>query len=57
MEIAAVGGIVQGAGYEIKGYQTIINDLEYHNTTNQWDYRQDIYENSGIINLNCLASA
>ena len=57
MEIAAVGGIVQGAGYEIKGYQTIINNLEYHNTTNQWDYRQEIYENSGIISLNCLASA
>ena len=57
MTVAEHGGVSATAGYEIKGYKTLINNLEYHNKSNQWDYRQEVYENSGIINLNCLASA
>jgi hypothetical protein len=39
-------------GYEIKGFKQLIEDLVYHKTDNQWDYKKEVYENNGIISLN-----
>lgn len=55
MFVAEYGGIVEGAGYEIKGFQELIDELEYHEETEQWDYRQEVYHNSGVVSLKALA--
>jgi len=51
------GGIINGTDREVKGYKDLIDELEYHRTTGQYDYSQEVYENSGVISLNVLATA
>ena len=55
MFVAEYGGIVEGAGYEIRGFQDLIDELEYHQETEQWEYKREIYENSGVVSLKALA--
>jgi hypothetical protein len=57
MFVAEYGGIVDGAGYEIRGFQQLRDELEEHRDTGQWDYRHEVYENSGVISLKALAKA
>jgi len=53
MVVAENGGQTAN-GYEVKGYKQLIEELEYHRTTGQYDYKQDVYENSGVVSLNSL---
>jgi hypothetical protein len=54
--IAEEGGTLANSDREIKGFKHIIEDLEYHKTTNQWEYKQEVYANDGVISLKALAS-
>lgn len=55
MFVAEYGGVVDGAGYEVRGFQQLIDELEEHRDTGQWDYRHEVYDNSGVVNLKALA--
>jgi hypothetical protein len=54
MFVAEYGGEIEGGAYEIRGFQDLIDELEYHKDSGQWEYRREIYGNSGIVNLKAL---
>lgn len=55
MYVAEYGGLVDNSGYEVKGFQQLIDELEYHEETGQWDYKQEVYNDGGVISLKALA--
>ena len=57
MFVAEYGGLVEGAGYEIKGFQELMDELEYHQESDQWEYKRETYENSGVVSLKALVKA
>lgn len=42
---------------KVKGYQCLIDDLEWHIKEGKWKYSKDVYENNGIRMLNHYADA
>jgi hypothetical protein len=48
------GGKILGRDYEIRGFQQLIDDLEEHRDTNQWEYKHEVYDNGGVILLESL---
>jgi len=44
------GSTVQGRFY--KGYKQLMNEYEWHTITDQWQYKKEIYDNHGIIDIN-----
>lgn len=52
--VGEFGGNIDGKTYSVRGFKELIEEYDYHNNTNQWDYKSEIYENGGIISLNSL---
>ena len=52
--VGEYGGRINGRDYDIKGFQQLIDDLEEHRDTNQWEYRHEVYDNDGVIPLESL---
>lgn len=50
IEMGTNGSTVQGRFY--KGYKQLINEYEWHTTTDQWQYKKEIYDNNGIVDIN-----
>lgn len=50
--MASVLGQNTQYGTRIKGIFDLLDDLEYYNSTNMWEYKKEIVENRGRINLN-----
>jgi hypothetical protein len=49
LTLGSEGGVYEGKKY--KGFLEALDLLEYHITSNQWDYRKEDFENEGIIRL------
>lgn len=44
------GGYVNNKYY--KGVNELLEDWEYHNKTNKWEFPRSVYQNNGIVELN-----
>jgi hypothetical protein len=53
LHVGEMGGKTS-MGYDVKGFRTLIEDLNYHKDTNQWEYRPEIYAEDGILQLENL---
>jgi hypothetical protein len=42
-------------GNPIKGYEQLMNDLQWHTKNDQWDYTRDVYMNNGRTTLDVFA--
>lgn len=53
LKIGENGGVDQ-YGNQIKGYRNLIEDLNYHDKTGNWDFPREVYENNGVIMLDTM---
>lgn len=47
---AAIG--ITKKGYTIRGVMGLIDDLEWHISSNNWEYKREVYLNSGVLTTN-----
>ena len=54
LDIGKNGGLDQ-YGNTIKGFIELIDDLEYHEQSGNWDFPREVYENNGVAILDTMA--
>lgn len=50
----AKNGYISKNGWRCKGCKELINEYMWHTTTNSWEYPKEVYETSGIIEIDSL---
>jgi hypothetical protein len=45
------GAKIKKTGDTIKGYEELMNDMEWHLTENKFEYPREVYNNSGVLKL------
>lgn len=48
LDIGEHGGVSK-TGYQINGFLTIVDNIEWHIKNDLWDYNKDVYENNEVI--------
>ncbi|QDP46410.1 MAG: putative exodeoxyribonuclease 8 [Prokaryotic dsDNA virus sp.] len=52
LEVGWNGGKSLYTGKRVKGVTELISEVEWHQETKNWEIKKEVYNNSGIINLN-----
>jgi len=55
LKIGREGGQDQ-YGNHIKGYMNLVQDLEYHEKSGNWDFPREVYENNGVAILDTMGT-
>lgn len=45
------GGVIKGTDVEVKGYEQLIVDMQWHYDTNNFQYPKHIYDSQGLLKL------
>jgi len=54
LEIGLNGGISKSSGKRMKGFAELIEEVEWHQETGEWEIKKEVVDNNGIITLNEL---